>query len=229
MQSQTCSLAQSFTTQPALRGMGSSASLGVRGGRSRLSPWAGLTDPTGVHFHEQACVRALNGWSFKGASLQADHKPRGPRPRGLLLPSLKPRAPSPAGLSSSQALEPHPIERSSPSPVLYAWEPQILPCQLAALRHSLEVTVDVHPAILGDADEESVQGNLHVLEMHRHESTKESDPKHGEHLPERPKSVVGLTRGPWRQRPCKCHTVNAAKGVTGTLAGLEVSPLLQTP
>lgn len=55
-------------------------------------------------------------------------------------------------------------------------------------RDSLKVIVDIHPAILGDADEEGVQGNLHVLEMHGHECTKESDPKHGEHLPERPKT-----------------------------------------
>ena len=52
----------------------------------------------------------------------------------------------------------------------------------------MKVIVDVHPAILGDADEECVQGNLHILEMHGHECTKERDPKYREYLPERPET-----------------------------------------
>lgn len=88
---------------------------------------------------------------------------------------------------------------------------QPLPC-LAGLGaqkphgDSLKVIVDVHPAILGDADEEGVQGNLYVLEMRGHKCTKESDPKHGEHLSERPKTHLDFTQEPWRQdmqMPCK--------------------------
>lgn len=61
---------------------------------------------------------------------------------------------------------------------------------------SLKVTVDVCPAILGDADEEGVQGNPHIPEMHGHECTEESNPKYGEHLPERPKTRPDFTQEP---------------------------------
>lgn len=81
---------------------------------------------------------------------------------------------------------------------------QPLPC-LAGLGaqkphgDSLKVIVDVHPAILSDADEEGVQCNLHVLEMLGHKRTKESDPKHGEHLPERLETCPDFTQKQWRQ------------------------------
>lgn len=117
---------------------------------------------------------------------KGDKASRKPRPvlGGLLFPDLKAQA-----APSCWA-----ILLLSPGSLL------LLPCPTGGrgrgeeipYRHSLKVIVDIHPAILGDADEEGIQSNLHVLEMPGQKCTKESDPKHGKHLPERPKKMPEL-------------------------------------
>lgn len=127
-------------------------------------------------------------------------------PQSVLFPSLKPRA----ALSCWAILLPSP------------GAPLLLPCPAGwggtPHRHSLKVIVDVHPAILGDADEEGIESDLHVLEMHGHKRTKESNPKHGKHLPERPKTMPELYPRTLETGHANAMQMNTAKGIPGILA-----------
>lgn len=93
---------------------------------------------------------------------------------------------------------------SLPSLFSITWKPQplLFPVVLEVCKphgHSLKRIVDVHPAILGQTDEESMQGNPQVLEMLWQEWTKESDPKHSKHLPERSKTMPDFNQRSRRQ------------------------------
>lgn len=123
---------------------------------------------------------------------------------------------SPAGSSRHPPLAGHTLIPSFGTP-----PPLPCPTGLGARKahgHSLKVTVDVHPAILGDADEEGVQGNLHVLEMHGHKCTKESDPEHGEYLREKPEKMPGLDPRTLQTGHAHAMQMNTAKGMTGSQA-----------